>query len=273
MLDLKNLLDIKYFNGTYANYKMELGAPGRDTVPITVDSGEYLYIGLYKNIKNIYFDFSSPAATPTTLTLEYFNGTDWSTIEAYDETNGFSRNGLIQWSELSDQKEIEIDTVTKHWIRISTAAAYPATFNFIGLIFSSDSDLILENPFILDENLLMGESNHLKAHVAVRNEIVQTYSNKGIRKVSRDLKYETLSFWDMLNIQEFRQGAVFLALAKIYFNLSDREDDVWLKKSKEYRKRYQSQINLYYNSIDTNDDGVTNASERVRRSTTKIISR
>lgn len=279
MLDINTLLDIKYYNGsTYADLNMKMGSGGRDTYSVTLADTDYLYIGFQKPIRNIYFDFTTPNTNANTLTIEYYNDDDtWTALsDIYDETEGFTRSGLIQWAELAGtaQDDVAVDSVTKFWIRIQPSVAHSASvWNFIGLILANDSDLELENPYILETNLLMGESNHLKAHLAARKEIVQTYSNKGNRKVDQSLNHQRLDFWDMLDIQEFRQGAVFLALSKIYFNLSDKEEDTWLSKSKEYRQRYLEQVNLYYTTLDKNDNGLTSASEKSGGAAAKTISR
>jgi len=278
MLDIKTLLDIKYYDtSAYADLKMKMGGAGRDTYTATLADDEYLYIGFEKPIKNIYFDFSTPNTTVNTLTVEYSDadGT-WTELDVYDETEGMTRSGLLQWEELSGSLlgEIEIDSISKYWIRIQPSATHSeAIWNFMGLILASDTDLLLENPYILETNLLMGESNHLKAHVAARKEIIQTFSNKGDISYTSGGNYKQLDFWDMLNIQEFRQGAVFLALSKIYFNLSDKDEDTWLKKSESYRQRYLDQINLYYKTIDKNDNGLTSSSENNARAATKTLTR
>lgn len=276
MLDPQTLLDIKYFNGAdYTNLKMKLGSPDRDTFSVTLLTTDSLYIGYEKPIKNFYIDISSPNTSPNTLSLEYYNGSAWVAIpDIYDETEGFTRSGLIQWGELLDMSSVEIDSSTKYWVRITPSVDHTlASWNFLGLILASDRDLLLENPYILETNLLMGETNHLKAHIAARNEIVQTYCNRGYDKVTASNHLKKITFWDILDIQEFRQGAVFLALSKIYFNLSDRSEDTWLKKSQEYRKRYSEQIDLYYVTLDKNDNGIINSSERGEVARTRTISR
>jgi len=273
MLDINTLLDIKYYDGVdFADMKMSLGSPGRDTETVTFNTGHYLYIGYYKPVKFLYFDFAIPNTNANSLTIEYSNSSNtWTELNALDETAGFTRNGLLQWEEIDGDLlgTATIDSTEKYWVRIKPSAIHSESeWNFSGLILSSDEDLLVENPYILDTNLLMGERNHLKAHVASRKEIIQTFSNKGAKKNNGKL-----TFWDMLDIQEFRQGSIFLTLSKIYFNLSDKDDDTWLKKSEKYRGRYQNQVNLYYKTLDTNDTGLTGASELSVRAATKTISR
>ena len=282
MLDINTLLDIRYFSTpTYSDYKMSLGSAGKDTKTITLADDEYIYIGFYKPVKNIYFDLPTPNTNAGSLVIEYSNAAaGWTALTAYDETEGFTRSGLIQWEEIDEDLlgEIEIDSTTKYWIRIQPSVTNTATvYNFVGLILSNDDDLLIENPYILETNLLMGESNHLKAHVAARKEIIQTFSNQGEKKDSIDANNTAnsyrINFWDMLDIQEFRQGSIFLALSKIYFNLSDKDEDTWLKKSEKYRGRYYNQINLYFKTLDKNDSGITGSPEKSAIAGNKTVSR
>ena len=273
MLNIKTLLDIKHLDGSdYTNLKMKMGAAGRDTFSTTFLDSHYLYIGFEKPIKNIYFDFSTPNSTANTLTIEYSNGTDWTALEVFDETEGFTRSGMIQWEEVAFglQAKETVDGDVMYWYRIKPSVNHTeAVWNFMGLLLSTDDDLVLENPYILETNLLMGETNHLKAHISARNEIVQSCANQGNKKTNN----EPITYWDMLNISEFKQGAIFLTLSKVYLNLSDREDDVFLNKSYEYRKRYQKQLDLYYTTLDKDNDGVTSSSEKSAKSIVKTMTR
>ena len=273
MLNISNLLDIKYYDGDsggYTDLKMKLGSAGRDTSTLTFKDNDYIYLGYEKPVKNIYFDFSTPNSTQNILNFEYFDGTDWVDLVIYDETQDFTRSGMVQWEELSDMNEVEISNITKYWVRIYPSVSHSeAVYNFMGLLLSSDEDLVLENPYILDTNLLMGESSHLKAHVSARDEIVQSCANRGNKKNNN----EPISYWDMLDISEFKQGAIFLTLSKIYLNLSDRQDDVWLNKSYEYRNRYKKQLDLYYVTLDKDNTGMTSSSEKSAKSVVKTMQR
>lgn len=275
MIDPQTLLEIQLHDGTgYTDLKLELGVTGK-LPTISLTEGSYLYIGYHKPIKSVYFDIKTPNTVANTLSIEHSKpNNEWLNLKVFDETYGFTKSGYIQWLELDKEliSEIEINNITKYWIRIKVSADNTdAIWNFVGLILSTDSDLLLENPYILDQALMMGQSSHINAHISARNEIIQSLSNKGTIKSYGSPK--RLTFWDILDIQEFRQGSMFLALSKIYFNLSDNKDDTWLAKSKEYRKFYLDQIDLYFKTIDINDDGVTSNTERSAISTTKTIYR
>lgn len=266
MLDIRSLLEIRYFDGaTYADNKVVLGqANTTDTESITLDTDNYIYIGYYKPIKQIYFDIPTPNTNANAISLEYFNGTDWTAMEVIDGTSNLLRSGYIQWLEISDWEANTVDDSEQYWIRISTDTLHSAaTYNFIGLLYSEDRELLLENPYILETDLLMDEDNHLKAHVASRDMIIQQLSNKNYKK-SSDFKPVRITAWDLLDVQEVRQAATFLALSKIYFNLSDKTDDSWANKSDAYYDRFKEQMHLAALSLDSDDDGLVDDSERVQ---------
>lgn len=278
MLDLKSLLEIKYYDDSEAAFtdlKVDLGEPNTtDSADITLLADDYLYVGYYKPVNKLYFDFITANVNPNTLSFEYWNGSDWSAITAYDGTKGSTRGGFVQWEELSDQEANEVDSNEQFWYRVSASVDHSAAeYNFLGLLFSDDRDLLLENPYILESNLLMGESNHLKAHVSARDYIIQTLTNKGYKKVNASSEYERITAWDLLDIVEVRRGATYLALSNIYFNLSDGAEDQWYIKSLSYKSKSDKQLNLAVLSFDRNDNGLAESNETLTQSYSATLSR
>ncbi len=276
MLDIKSLLEIRYFNGsTFEDFKVDLGQTDTDdTQSITLDTDNFIYVGFHKPIKQFYFDFVTANTNASNISIEYYNGTDYTAISTIDSTKNFLRSGLIQWEELSDWESNEIDSDTFYWLRISTDTLHSAAeYNFIGLLYSDDRQLSSENPYILDSNMLMGQANHLQAHAASRDMIIQRLSNKKYQKINSDSQVERITGWDLLDIQEVRQGATFLALSKIYFNLSDSVDDSWSAKSDAYYERFEEQMHLASLTVDVDDDGDTDNAERQSEFITRTIIR
>lgn len=275
MLDLKNLLTINYYNGTSFDFQdatVTLGNPLGNAFEVeALAANDFIYIGYAKPIKNVYLDLKVPNAVGGEFIFEVSTEIGWEEINVIDETNGLSQSGMIQWVELENPATIEVNDQSLHWLRISVVPAIDSydvdilpnvEFKFIGCTLSTDNDLLIENPYILDPNLLMNQASHINFHIAARNEIVQTFRNKG----------DGFTMWDILDIQEFRQASLFLALSKIYQNLSDNTDDTWMQKSREYRKMYLDQVNLYWKTIDKNNNGKVDRGENAV-STTKTLFR
>lgn len=275
MLDNKILLEIKSsISSTFADHKINLGDPTRDSVTKTFADSDYIYIGFFKPIKAFYIDLATANTNDITLSFEYYNGSAWTTLSnAIDETNGLTRSGFIQWPE-SDFKDStdnllwdanEVDSLEKYWVRISfSAASSETTFNFIGLVFSDDTSLLTQLPYANDTQLLSGQSNHLKYHVSARDEIINKLESKGYFKIDTDNNVDRITPWDLLDINQVKLGAIYLVLSKIYFNLSDAVDDQWIDKSERLYERYDKMISNIRVSIDQDDDGETDNGERMK---------
>jgi hypothetical protein len=68
-----------------------------------------------------------------------------------------------------------------------------------------------------------------------------------------------------MDVFEIREAAIFLALSKIFFNLSDSPDDHWWIKYREYADKYEAKMTVARLSIDTDDDGITDEDEKQRQ--------
>ena len=268
MLDSQMLLDIRHYNGsTNSDLKVTLGEPSQDTSTITLDTDHYIYVGYYKPFGEVYLDFSTPNINASSISAEYYSDSaaDWTSIDIVDETKGFTRNGFIQWSRPEDEdwEESTYDSDELFWIRFKTSATHSETvYNYLGIVFSDDKSLAQHNPYINDSNMLMGQSNHLKIHVSARDRIIQRLLRGGYIKYNVNGYRTRLTGWDFLDKNEIKDAALYLALSMIYFNLSDDPEDAWMFKSMEYKKEYDSMIETAIMTIDTDDDGEVDISER-----------
>jgi len=268
MLDSQILLDVVHYNGsTNTDLKSTLGDPSSDTATITLDTDNYIYVGFYKPFGEVYFDFSTANTNDNTITAEYYSDSagDWTSIDIIDETNGFKRSGFIHWNRPDDEdwEETTYNSEELYWIRFATSATQSETvYNYAGIVFSDDKSLALYNPYINDTSMLMGQSNHLKIHIAARNQIVQRLVKGGHVKYNTLGNRVRLTGWDFLDKNEIKDAAAYLALSMIYFNLSDNPDDSWQFKSNKYEQLFEQLFNTVIISIDINDDGEIGENER-----------
>jgi hypothetical protein len=100
-------------------------------------------------------------------------------------------------------------------------------------------------------------TSHILTHAACRNEILQKFRAKDFYKLDSDGNKQNINAWDLLDIAEVKQGAVYLAMSKIYYNMSDSENDIWAIKAGEYFNKYESMINIAATTIDFNDNGAS----------------
>lgn len=79
-------------------------------------------INLYFGVAPVIFgdspDNSSPV-TPPRLTWEYWNNNGWTKLTIRDETEAFTRSGLVEFMAPSDfSSHIEFEDLKRHWLRV-----------------------------------------------------------------------------------------------------------------------------------------------------------
>lgn len=237
----------------------------KDAFSLTFTDEDFLYIGFYKPINTVYVALATAQQTATTLSCEYWDGSNWASLSnLYDDTKGFTRSGFITWDRSqSNQAASTVNSLTLFWVRIATSNTMGAlSVQGINFLFADDNDLVPEVPEIKDTNHLAGKTSHLLTHVAARQQLVQDLNNKNHFKLNptTGLK-EDLTCWDLLDVNQVKQAAIFLALAKIYFNFSDSPDDKHYQKYQDYMARYKDAYELARLALDTDDDGVADEEE------------
>jgi hypothetical protein len=132
-------------------------------------------------------------------------------------------------------------------------------------VFSSDEDLKEEFPNILD--LRADDTQSLIGfHQATRNDIVTHFRNSG-----KTIHGKALDQWDLLDISEVREAAKFLALSKIMSWRSDGVGDKFAEKAAFFMELYGNKINLAHLSLDNNDNGTTENSEKLAVAPTQMV--
>jgi len=283
MIDKRTTLTVFHDdNASFTDYSHKMGAFARDSVTMTITNAEdYIYVGYHKPINAVYVDITTPNGSEGINTVEYWNGTAWANVNGQsDDTLGLFRSGFIRWDKkngdtANDHVANEVNSVSKYWYRVRPSADRTGiTLSGLNLVFSDDYELSLEQPYISDSEFLGSESSHIKTHVAVRKEILQKFNNKDyyvIDEVTGDK--EDVTCWDLLDIDEVKLSASYLALSKIYNQLSDNPEDVWAVKSAQYEDKYNKYINIARLSVDVNDNGTKDAVENKPGFKTRYFSR
>ena len=273
MLDSKILLDFRYYSDpTYTDYTKQLGDESTGTATITLADSEYIYIGFYKPVAEIFFSFTTANTNANTLAVQYYStdSSDWASLTVIDETNGFTTDGFLHFTRPVDSNDNDdwgantIDSEELYWLRIQPSATHTETvFNFVGLVFSDAKSIAMYNPYINDSNLLMGQTTHLKMHCAARNQIIQKLFTEGMIKYDSSYSRTRITGWDILDKNEIKDAAAYLAISLIYFNLSDQPEDNWAVKAAKYDSMYRELIKTIYLTIDKNDDGEIDDTEKL----------
>ncbi len=253
-------------NSVMSDYSHKMSVYDRDAVTLPITSSEdYIYIGFKKPINASYINITTQAGTEGSLNLEYWNGSIWASVSNLsDDTYGLYRSGFIRWDrELTNQVKNEVNSISKYWYRI-TLAQDRENIEVKGwnLVFSDDYELSLEQPYISDSEFLGNNLSHIKTHAAVKKQIIQKFRNQNYIKYNKVTgKIEDITIWDLLDIDEVRLAATYLALSKIYYQLSDNPEDDWNRKSLDYEDKFNQYIKVARLSIDIDDDGLASPSE------------
>jgi len=243
------------------DYTQKLSDFSRDSETITLYIGDYLYLGYQARFYSFYFYATAFNTNPSDIVLEVYDGSSWNAIGSEsrnDDTLGFSRSGFVQWSVEEDEfEESEHEGIERYWLRISVTGATTAmSIVAINALFCDDDELQKEYPPVSRSDFKLGEPDYTHIHTSVRDYIVQTFRNRGLRKLSRNWeKWVRVTAIDILDIQEVRLAARYLALHKILLGVSDNPEDNWAVKAAFYLREYEKQISLAYLSFDASGEG------------------
>lgn len=252
MRDLTFLFDD---NGTFKDYTLDAQDFLRDKIEEDVIALEdKFYIGLYKPFRNIYIEMDE-ALVNQEITYEYYNGTVWQPFNVIDETKNLSRSGFVRWTPPSNWSEVNVNGLNLFWIRASLSVDASVSIMGANLVFSDDNELSKHQRDALNF-LAKGDKSFIAYHVSSRDEIIQRIRNSGVatRKTLKTLNDFTK--WDVLDIDQIKEAATHLCLAKINFDISEGETDKYYQKYKDHMAMFGASYKLYYRTLDLNDDGI-----------------
>ncbi len=260
-------------NSSFLDFSFEAREFTKDTFSATVIAGEdAIYLGLYKPFNSAYIDMSTANANGGIFRVKYYNGSGFvDTENQFDDTTTLNRSGFVRWDKSDDWEASTVNSQEAFWIQITISGDTTAlTFNGINIVYSDDTDLAKEMRSI-DRFLSSGDSSFIAYHEAARDEIVQTTRNKGTAKKRDDEDfYRNFGKWDFLNIDEIRQASKYLALSKIMHDASDNPEDKYYQRYKDYLAAYGQAFNTWFISLDTDDDGEADKSEKLTANTIKL---
>ncbi len=125
-------------------------------------------------------------------------------------------------------------------------------------LFSSDGDLQTWEPDIL-KYVKAGRVSWLNVHREAQKQIMYYLDKNGY--VNAYAKKYTK--FDILDISEVNEWSTFVALSVICWSISNKEDDVWLKKHYEFKTKYAEARDRAVLRLDTNEDGIADVGEQI----------
>lgn len=268
----KNDLNILIGGTLLTDYSVILNDYQRDELDLTMPSGDFIYLGLYKPFNTLYWEFLEPSTDATTLIrVDYFDGTLWKPIEnLLDETLAGTRSGFTKWKKPTDWTKTAVDGNDLFWIKFYFSKDFTAKIRAINILFSNDNDLRGELQS-LDKYLAQGQKSFAPSHQSVRNDIVQTLRNKGKIKYGEGCScLEKITKWDLLDIDEVKTASKYFVLEKIFWQASSAPNDKFSERQKQSKGMAEKAFDLLYLSLDENNSGKENG-QMNRTQTIEVI--
>lgn len=269
MIDSRiKLMVLKDSNGTFSDHSEDACDFTRDDFSITLSaSTDYLYVGFRKPIAGFYVELTTPNTNANTLSAQYYNGSSWVSLDVRDETKGLTRSGYISFDRTS-LNSTSVNGSTLYWARFRPSTTHTATsVRGLNLVFSDDASLRAEFPEVTDSRFIPeGQSSHILAHQAARDEIVQDLRKRGYIKYATGGELENVDQWDLIDVYEIKRASVYKALANIFFSMADSPGDKWYLQYGKYADKYQAEINGIKISVDQDDNGQAEAGEKLQKS-------
>jgi hypothetical protein len=251
-------------NAIFADYTPDSRDYLRDDFTINFTSAEdSIYIGLYKPFNKNYIEFKTPSVSDINLTATYWNGLSYQSLELNDDSKGFTRSGFISFEKPADWSSNTINGEDKYYIKLN-ADDFTAEIQGLNIVFADDNDLRKEVRCI-DDYLQQTDISFIAYHTSARDEIIQTLRNGGhTTRIEGEAFSQNLTKWDLLDMGEVRQAAKYLCLSKIFFDVSENIDDKQYQRYIDFHGKYGSAFKLYKSSLDKNDDGIADDSEKMQ---------
>jgi hypothetical protein len=266
--DIHSRLTIQY-GATFTDVSDSLSDFAVDNATITLLNTDSLWVGFEKPISSLFFYLTTPSTSARKVTVSMFNANinAWDVVQSSDDTAGFTRSGFLSWI-LPDQISLaSVNTVSQYWVKINVDTSTTAmVVRAVSALFSDDRELKKEFPSILNSNFLLGgTTDHYLIHETCRNDIVQYFRKKGLRRLGADAIRKKFMAFDIMDIDEVRTAATYLALSKIFSNVANsaNEEDNWLAKSRKYKKMSDEALNTAYLTWDHSSDGAKNEQDQI----------
>lgn len=252
---------------------------GVDPFTFTLAGSTHITIGYEKPLTQWYFEVKTGNTNTNEFKMQTWNGTTWVDLETWDETNGLKNSGFV-FVDAHENKAQDLHGKELYWYRFHNSGSTSAIELYgCNLIFCNLEDLRIEEPAI-EEMYPKQIDSHILSMVAARDKILEIINASGRfmyrwddtnalnATKGRGIWYaENFTQFDFFNVTEVRKAAVLYTLHKIYFNLSDSPStqDEYYKKSMDYLKRFEAELNAFMGrkiTLDLDNNGVEDDIEK-----------
>ncbi len=141
----------------------------------------------------------------------------------------------------------------------STLYKYIKLYSVAGdALFSSDQDLITWEPDIM-KYVKSGRSSWLDIHREAQDQILYYLDKEGFTNIYEE-KYDK---FDIIDVSEVNEWSAFTVLSIIMWGISNKTDDVFLKRHFEYRNKAAEARNRAVLRLDVDEDGAADVGEEI----------
>jgi len=245
-------------------------------VPLEITDAEYLYVGYRKPFNTFFCEVSGNSEANTLEAEAWVNGA-WASLDILDESEGFNESGFITFEKPKEWALTTIENEEKFFIRLKPSASHSvgSTLKGLAVLFSNDLDLIGVRDNIVSKH--NNGNSWVAKHEASRKYIIQEIRNKGNKIVESKepqenifnldvKKFIDVTEFDILKPFQLRQASLYKTLSMIYLDeLHDEENDKWQRQGLRYEAEFYKAIDLFFLSIDSDDDGEESAEESRKR--------
>ena len=242
------------------NYTSDAYDYTRDNFAVSYTAAEFVYIGYRKPFNDIYIEMEA-VGTATDGVFQYYNGTSWVTLNAIDETRSLTRSGFVLFDKPSDWASVEVESITKYYIRYSQGVSETLDFKGINTVFANDIDLD-EKYNGINKFLRSAYNSFISVHQGVKKHMIQKLRNSGKYKVDSESGWiKDVNEWDLNDRSQLREAGTYYALEFIFANVSDDPEGKFRQLESDYRARGDEAVRVYILSLDKDDDGINDKEE------------
>lgn len=121
-----------------------------DPVLLPLLTTSSFYLGFKKRFTTRHFDFLVPNTTPTSISVEFWDGLAWVTVlDVIDQTNGFTQSGFLSWINDAGWKKqtiAPIDDRELYYVRLKVSVDIDAGTSLQSVLnLFCDEDLLRDH--------------------------------------------------------------------------------------------------------------------------------
>ncbi|MBK7380557.1 MAG: hypothetical protein IPJ03_16500 [Ignavibacteriales bacterium] len=262
---LLDYIRIFKFDGSSLTDQSLLNQDDSTTLPLNLDTDDYLYIGQRFPFTNLFFQMDTVNGATGSISVDYWDGTQWRAgVDVLDGTKSstipLAKSGNLSWGINQDYNwQIVNDTTDSsapsglagvylydtYWTRLSVNSSVSGSCDAkeIGYAFTTSSqlksvDIEIDGYLNSFEN---GKTDWIPEIMTASKQMVTDLKRLGL----------VVHQGQIIELDDVWLPATYKTLSLIYFNLGPSYND----KRAAVEKMYKDALNIRRYTFDTNADG------------------